>query len=412
MKLTQTAISKLTLGQSEEDKIWFDDDLPRFGVRVRKGGSRKFVIHYRQGGIQRRYTIGSVATLTLDEARQRARKVLVAIDDGRDPASENAAKRAAVGLIFGAVMRDYLGAVSLKPNTLVGVTYHLEKLWKPLHKLPLGAVDRQMVAAHLRVIAKDNGNVSANRARGSLSAFYAWSIGEGLAETNPVIGTNQYPTKPRDRVLSGAELAAIWKAAPENDYGRIVRLLMLTGQRRDEIGGLRWSEIDTEARQITLSGDRTKNGQQHQVPLCNEAMAILETCFHRSGRDFIFGDGANGYAGWSKGKTALDNACGVKDWTVHDLRRSAATGMADVGVQPHVIEAILNHVSGHKAGVAGIYNRSTYVNEKRAALDLWGRHVEALLSGRPKGVSVRAVANGSVETPRASFAARLASANR
>ena len=104
-------------------------------------------------------------------------------------------------------------------------------------------------------------------------------------------------------------------------------------------------------------------------PLAGEAMAVLQSITPH--RDLVFGIGQDGYAGWSKGKTALDMACGVKGWTLHDLRRTAATGMADLGVLPHVIEAVLNHVSGHKAGVAGIYNRSTYASEKRAALDLW-----------------------------------------
>jgi integrase len=122
-----------------------------------------------------------------------------------------------------------------------------------------------------------------------------------------------------------------------------------------------------------------KNGVEHHVPLSDEAIALLENQ-HNQGRDLIFGNGINGYAGWSKSKTALDKSSGVNDWTVHDLRRAAATGMADIGVQPHVIEAILNHVSGHKAGVAGINNRSTYATEKPAALDLWGNHIRVIVA--------------------------------
>ncbi|HEY6701414.1 MAG TPA: tyrosine-type recombinase/integrase [Pseudolabrys sp.] len=280
-------------------------------------------------------------------------------------------------------MRDYLEACqrALKPKTLIGYKGDLERLWKPLHKMALSAVSRPVIAAHLRVIAKESGPVSANRARGTLSSFFAWAIGEGLCEddaVNPVIGTNTFDTKPRDRVLSNAELAAIWKAAPDNDYGRIVKLLLLTGQRRDEIGGLRWSEIDTNENLITLTGARTKNGIEHRVPLSGEAMEALQGITPH--RDLVFGIGQDGYAGWSKGKTALDAACGVKGWTLHDLRRTAATGMADLGVLPHVIEAVLNHVSGHKAGVAGIYNRSTYANEKRAALDLWAGHLRVIVA--------------------------------
>jgi integrase len=386
MKLTQTSIARLT--SSKADEIFFDDELPRFGVRLREGGSRKYVVQYRQGGIPRRYTIGPTATMTLEEARKRARKVLVAVDDGRDPAAEKETARAASSLIFATVVRDYLEASRLKPRTLYDYNYYLNKLWKPLHKLPVGAVSRQVVASHLRTIAKENGAMAANRARSALSAMYAWAIGEGLAETNPVIGTNVNAETARERVLTDVELAAIWKAAADNDYGRIIKLLMLTAQRRNEIGGLRWSELDTDAKLITLPSTRTKNGIEHRVPLSAAAMAVLEACNRH--RDLLFGFGPNGFGGWSRHKLPLDAACGVKDWTLHDLRRTAATRMADLGVQPHVIEAVLNHVSGHKAGVAGTYNRSTYANEKRAALDAWANHLRVIISGATNVQRLRA----------------------
>jgi integrase len=388
MKFTQTSIAKLVLSKGKSDEIFFDDDLPGFGLRIRAGGSRKWVVYYRQGGIQRRHTVGSAAVLTVDDARKRARKVLVAVDDGKDPATEKAHKRAAAGLIFDAIVRDYLEArqAALKPKTIADCTYHLQTLWRPLHRLALSAVSRPAVAAHLRVIAKENGAVTANRARSSLSAMFAWAIGEGLCDNNPVIGTNKAIQEvPRDRVLSDAELAKIWKALPADDYGKIVKLLMLTGQRREEISGLRWSEIDMDAKLITLSGERTKNGNEHRIPLPDYAIAILETNTQRG--EFVFAEGRGRFFGWSRTKAALDDSCGVKDWTLHDLRRTAATGMADLGVQPHVIEAVLNHVSGHKAGVAGIYNRSTYGSEKRAALELWAGHIRVALA-KSEGANV------------------------
>jgi integrase len=188
----------------------------------------------------------------------------------------------------------------------------------------------------------------------------------------------------RERLLTDAELVAIWKAAPDSDYGRIVRLLMLTAQRR-EIGALRWPEIEGEEETalIALPGSRTKNHRQHDVPLSAPALVEIEACLKASGRDLVFGKGEGGYSGWSRSKEALDVAADLKQpWTLHDLRRTAATRMADLGVQPHVIEAILNHVSGHKAGVAGIYNRSTYAAEKRAALDLWADHLTRAIKAR------------------------------
>ncbi len=143
------------------------------------------------------------------------------------------------------------------------------------------------------------------------------------------------------------------------------------------------------------------------------ALRVLETAPRIRGRDLVFGEGEGGYSGWSRAKKDLDEVAKVKPWRLHDLRRTCATGMADLGVQPHVIEAVLNHVSGHKAGVAGIYNRSTYAAEKRAALDLWAAHVQSITSTQPKGVSARAVSveDQSNQAPAASFAARLVAAN-
>jgi integrase len=216
-------------------------------------------------------------------------------------------------------------------------------------------------------------------------------MGEGYADSNPVIGTNRASTgASRDRILKDGELVKIWSACRDDDFGWIVRLLMLTAQRRDEIAGLRRSEIEEdedENKLIALPKERTKNSRPHDVPLSAQALAVLDEIEEDDERDLIFGYGEGGFSGYSKAKAALDERCGVSDWTLHDLRRTAATRMADLGVQPHVIEAVLNHVSGHKAGVAGIYNRSTYAKEKRAALDLWGSHIQTLLA-KAEGANV------------------------
>jgi integrase len=386
MKLTETAVAKLK--SSKADEIVFDDALPRFGVRLREGGSKKYVIDYRQAGVQRRYTIGSASNMTLEEARQRARKVLTAVDDGGDPAADKAEQRVASGLLFAKVAHEYLAACSssLRAKTLAGYSDNLVRQWKPLHKLPLTAVIKPVIASRLREIAKESGPVAADRARGTLSSFFAWCVGEGLCEANPVIGVNSFGSKPRERVLSDSELAAIWKNCPDNDYGRVVKLLMLSGQRRDEIGGLRWSEVDFDKKLITLPSSRTKNGKAHEVPLSSEALAVLESAT-RHREDFVFGQGVAGFAGWSKCKLGLDADCGVKKWTLHDLRRTCATGMANIGVFPHVIEAVLNHVSGHKAGVAGVYNLSVYSTEKREALNRWANHVRVIVA-RAEGANV------------------------
>jgi integrase len=224
---------------------------------------------------------------------------------------------------------------------------------------------------------------------------------------NPVVGTNKHydGAKSRDRVLADRELSIIWDALPDSDYGQIVKLLILTGQRREEIGALQWPEIDLETRTIMLPPERTKNGRPHEVPLSKPALSILKSREKRAGRDTVFGDGPRradgadadeewfgGFQGWSKCKAALDRqTASVGPWRLHDVRRTVATRMAELGIQPHIIEALLNHVSGHKAGVAGVYNRSSYGVEKRAALDLWGKYVQALVQSEESGDSPRVV---------------------
>jgi integrase len=231
--------------------------------------------------------------------------------------------------------------------------------------------------------------VARNRVRSSLSAFFAWAVTEGLLDTNPVAGTAKLDEGgSRERTLTQPELAELWSALaaePNPQFADIVRLLILTGQRREEVGSLRWSEINGD--RIVLPPERTKNSRQHEVPLSHQAQAILARQPRRKGRDFIFGIGEAGFSGWSDCKARLDQALlaarprkakAMPDWRLHDLRRTCATGMAELGLQPHIIEAVLNHVSGHKGGVAGVYNRASYAEPMREALQRWADHVEAL----------------------------------
>jgi integrase len=197
---------------------------------------------------------------------------------------------------------------------------------------------------------------------------------DGRCEENPVVGSNKREENgPRERSLSDAEAATVWLAAPDNDYGRIIRLILLTGCRRSELGDLRWSEIDVEARTITIPGSRTKNKKEHVVPLTDAALAILDAIPRREGRDFVFGTGRRGFSGWSKSKIALDQSANLKEaWTPHDLRRTIRTGLGKLGIAPHIGEAVLNHLP---AKLIRTYDRNTYAAEKKAALDLWASHL-------------------------------------
>jgi integrase len=183
--------------------------------------------------------------------------------------------------------------------------------------------------------------------------------------------------------LDDSELAAVWNGAGDDDFGRIVRLLILTGQRRTEVGGMRWQEIDRTKATWTIPATRAKNGREHTLPLTPLALDIIASAPRIVGRDYPFGPRAAGFTSWNRPKQMLDTRLGnqVEAWTLHDLRRSAATRMCDLGVAPHVVEQILNHQSGHRRGVVSVYNKSRYEAEVKAALALWSDHIGALARG-------------------------------
>src|SRR5262245_48215213 len=256
--------------------------------------------------------------------------------------------------------------------------------------MPVDKVSRKDVASRLVAIIREHGPIVAVKARAALSTLFAWAMQAGLIEHNPVIGTIQPKnSKPRERTMSDEELAAIWRACKDDDYGKIVRLLICLGARRQEIGGIAWPELDLESPQPswTLPAARSKNGRKHVLPLMPMALDIIQSVPHLASRAQLFGARSNdGFTGWDDQKEVLDERSGVTTWTLHDIRRSVATKMADIGVQPHIIEEILRQPSAHKSGVAGIYNRSVYEREVRAALALWQDHVRTLVEGGERKV--------------------------
>jgi integrase len=274
---------------------------------------------------------------------------------------------------------DFIAA-ALSPNVLSSVSILVR----------MDGITRGDIAARLVVIVRENGSMSARQARAALNAFFVWALQMGLVENNPVIGA----VKPKDnasreRALRDAELGAVWRASGDDDYGRVVKLLILTACRRQEIGGMRWSELDAERGTWTLPGERSKNGRPHTLPLPPAAWDIINSVPRMTSRDQLFGDrAARGFSAWARGKADLDRRLSdiVAPYQLHDLRRSVATRMADIGVQPHIIEQILNHQSGHKRGPAGIYNRSSYEREVRGALALWADHVRNIVDGSERKV--------------------------
>jgi integrase len=389
MKLTQKAVAALTLPAGKTDVIHFDDEISGFGFRLRLGAGgkvlRSWVCQYRHGGATRRLLLGAATVLGAEQARTMAKKALGRVANGEDPQAHKLDRRGKDRHTLKATVADYLAIKQreVRPRTYTELVRYLSGAYfKPLHSLALDQITRKDVASRLNRISLDSSSIVAGRARATLSAFYVWAMQAGIVEANPVIGTAKPKESPsRDRVLSDAELAAIWKACGDDDYGRCIKLLICTGCRRQEIGGIAWSECNFEQATWTLPASRSKNGRAHTLPLLPTMLAIIKAVPKLAGRDALFGARANGFTGWSHGKPELDQRSGVKDWTTHDLRRSVATKMADIGVLPHVIEQILNHQSGHRAGPAGIYNRSSYEREVRSALALWHDHVRSVVVG-------------------------------
>jgi integrase len=264
----------------------------------------------------------------------------------------------------------------------------LVKNLAPLHVLHIAKVDRRAIALELGRLTNES-PVQANRTRASLVKFLNWCAGEGFIDANPAMFTNKNPEQARDRVLSDSELRKIWHALPEGDFGDVIRLLALTGQRRDEIAELHWDEVDLDRAVITLPPARTKNGRQHTVPLAAKAKEILTTRWERRnpGRHLVFGAGQGGFGGWSFSKGRLDDEIKIQPWVIHDLRRTVSTGMNEIGVPPWVVELVLNHVSGHRGGVSGTYNKALLAAEKATALARWDEHLMAVVDGRESGVA-------------------------
>jgi len=393
MKITARTIAGLKLPRGKNDAIYFDDDMPGFGIRLRVSGEqvrRSWVAQYRSFGRTRRVLLGSAKILGAEQARVAAKKVLARVTLGHDPQAEKAARRQKDTHSLRGIAGDYLAfkQKTVRPRTYAEIVRYLTgHFFKRLHNVPIDQITRKDVAARLTKITLENGSITASRARIALSGFYAWAMGQGLAEANPVIGTTRpQEAKPRERVLDDDELVQVWKACGDGAFGKVIRLLILTGGRRAEVGGMRWSELDLERGTWVIPAERVKNGRQHTLPLTPLAISIIESVPRRVGRDHLFGTRSDGGLSHWHAKAKLDQRLAIKPWRVHDLRRTLATRLCDLGVAPHVVEQILNHQSGHRAGIVGVYNKSVYANEVRTALALWGDHVRNLVGGRGRKI--------------------------
>jgi integrase len=268
-----------------------------FGLRLRSTGARTWIFQYKFGAKHQRMKLGAWPMLSLEKARGKARQYRQDVDGGGNPASIRAEERLRSTETFGRIVSRHLAGrrEALKPRSFVEVERHLSRYAKPLHGLLLAGIDRRRIAGLLSEISDRHGRIAANRVRASLSAFFSWAVREGLADANVVAGTNRTEEAARERVLTEAELAEIWAALLDDDYGDIVRLLMMTGQRREEVGGLQWSEIDFDRSAITFPSARTKNSREHEIPMSDFVRDLLAARDHDVERDLVFGTGKGSF---------------------------------------------------------------------------------------------------------------------
>lgn len=389
------------LEAGDQDKFVWDREISGFGLKVSPKGRKVYVLQYRLGGRgtpTRRYTIGRHGSpWTPDGARKEAKRILEQVMRGVDPtAAERERLRTESEYPFEAYLHFFLeqyGKTHWAPRTYVSAESNLRRYVLPhLKRIPLASIDRRHIVAIMDSLPQSSPAL-ARSVYAQTRKLFAWAIDRGELKASPLQGLRSpLPSGSRDRTLSNDELARVWDATTRinNAYGAFVRLLILTGQRRDEVAGMEWDEIDFVAKEWTIRGGRTKNGETHVIPLTPSILFELdalpqpgEACskqvFPSSGHSYI--------SAFSSAKKQLDLEIARRRgkptsfaWRFHDLRRTFATGMQRLGVRFEVTEALLNHVSGSRSGVAGVYQRHQWSDEKGEALQRWCAHVSGLVS--------------------------------
>ena len=381
---------------------------------VQPSGAKSWAYRYRAAGLPRKYTIGPFPEIGLATARNLAQRAAGDAAQGLDPAAKKKADRAAAKAAAAAiddlvetVADDFIKLYAKKKTRDWRETERLLKkdvvgAWRGRR---LVNIERKHVAKLLDSIVERGAPVGANRTFAQLRKMCTWAVSRGILTASPCEGVEApSPEVERNRVLSHDEIALVWRAADaiSKPYSQIVRMLMLTGARRDEVAGLEWDELDLDAETWTLPAARSKNRREHVVPLSSSALEILRPIKAVEKSPFVFGGGKAAPANFAKAKQKLDaeirkinEGAAIPHWTLHDIRRTVATELAGLKFPPHVVEAVLNHKSGTIKGVAAIYNRYDYRSEKRAALDAWARRLDTIVTGSgPANVVELASARG------------------
>jgi len=430
MKLTERKIETLAVERGRKDRLIFDEAQRGLAVRVTASGGRTYLCQYTMHSQKWRVPLGSCSALSLVKAREAAAAIMGDVAKGKNPAAERKAKanaeqakRTRDRLTLRVLIEDWnrLHLVARRPSYATEAVRALHHAFA--HSLDSAAedLDRAAVVRALDALtrrrARKIGN-GADKTKGAAMtartaaygrAAFAWAEKRGAVHANPFVDLPiAKGVATRDRVLGDKEIAAVWRAAGEAalPYGAIIRLLMLTGQRREEVAGMAWGELSDDLATWTIPGARTKNGVSHIVPLSKPTQDLLRSLLPPSAEEvrrapqdglgipsLVFpGERGTPFSGWSKAKAALDVAAGVSDWWLHDLRRTLATGLQRLGVRLEVTEAVLNHVSGSRAGIVGVYQRHDWAAEKRAALDAWSGHLMAAVEDRAPDGNVVALA--------------------
>ncbi|MBW3096239.1 tyrosine-type recombinase/integrase [Pseudohoeflea coraliihabitans] len=380
-RLTPKTIDALPPATGKRYEV-YDQLLPGLHLRVSATGGKVFYVSSRINGRMKRIKIGSWPILTLHDAREKARSLLRSIELGRyvEKAPHEEEQRM---MTLGEVVPQFIELYAKQRTKDWKGSERMLLKFSSLFSRPIDEIKRADVVRVLDTIIADGAATRANRALAAIKKLMNWCIDRGMIETSPVAHLKP-PTKEiaRERMLSDAELTTIWRMAELEGFpfAQWIQMMMLTGQRRGEVSGMRWSELDLVNGLWSLPSARVKNSSAHIVPLAPLAIDILKKVprFHNS--EFVFTTaGTTSISGFGRLKQRLDAAfADAEDWRFHDLSRTMATNMAMLRVAPHIIEAVLNHKSGIVSGVAAIYNRHAYLDEKREALELWAKKIGEL----------------------------------
>jgi integrase len=417
LKLTQAAVERLKPPASGRVEYW-DLQLPRFGLRIsapRRGdtdGRRVWQAFYRVNGKLKRETIGTTGTIpSVAEARELARQSLRKADQGIDPAEERREVEAAAAReaeLAAARVRDTLGAVidrylAQRAKPRMRPDYFKESRRALLvdvkavlgSERPIRDITRREIRELIGAIVGRGRAPHASHVLAYLRTMLNWAVAEEIIAESPAAGVpdpdpRRRQDRERDRVLDDAQLRLFWLACDKigQPFGPLFKLLVLTAQRRDEVAGASWHEFSLDNGMWHLPRHRTKNGREHLVHLAPTVVEIIEQLPRVSASNLLFTTtGTTCVSGFGRPRVRaaalmqeLAGGAAIEPFTLHDLRRSAATRMAEIGIAHHVVDKILNHSSGAISGVARIYNRNEYLAERKGALETWARHIEGLVS--------------------------------